>query len=165
MERLWAPWRMSYIRSIDKEDEGCIFCKKPAENNDRDNLILLRGRHAFVIMNLYPYNNGHLLVVPYRHLPDIGDIDPDTASELWGLIVRSKQALIKAFCPEGFNIGINLGRTAGAGIDQHLHVHIVPRWNGDTNCLPVIGETKVISQSLGDAYDSLLPWFERPSAP
>ena len=160
MDKLWAPWRMKYIRTmVDGEDEGCIFCTKPGRNNDRENLILYRGEYSFVIMNLYPYNNGHLLIVPYQHVPDIGDVDQETSRELWELTVRSRNVLGQAFKPDGFNIGINLGRTAGAGIDQHVHIHIVPRWNGDTNYLPVIGETKVISQSLNEAYDCLVDCF------
>jgi ATP adenylyltransferase len=162
MDRLWAPWRMEYIREgIDKKDNGCIFCAKPAQQHemDRENLILFRGAAAFVIMNAFPYNNGHLMVVPYKHTSSMDDIDGAAAAELWSLLAKSRQALSKAFNPDGFNIGINLGRTAGAGIDTHLHVHIVPRWNGDVNFMPVIGETKVISQSLHDAYDALKGHF------
>jgi ATP adenylyltransferase len=109
-------------------------------------------------MNLYPYNNGHLMVIPYKHTSDI-DIDPETSAELWELLCRCKRALMGVMNPDGFNVGMNLGRTAGAGIDQHIHMHIVPRWNGDTNFMPVVGETKVISQALSSTYDALLPHF------
>jgi ATP adenylyltransferase len=161
MEKLWAPWRMKYIKeSIDKPGQGCIFCAKPAESKDRENLILYRGVHAFIMLNAFPYNNGHLMVIPYRHSNSMDDIDPAGAAELWLLLAKSRSALSKAFNPDGFNIGINLGRTAGAGIDTHLHVHIVPRWNGDSNFMPVIGGTKVISQSLEDAYDALAGFFK-----
>jgi len=159
--RLWAPWRMKYISGIEKKDEGCIFCSKPDQGRecDRDNLLLYRGEKCFVLMNLFPYNNGHLMIIPYKHTSDILDIDPDTSAELWSLVCKSKAALTAVMKPDGFNIGMNIGRTAGAGIDRHIHMHIVPRWNGDTNFMPVVGETKVISQSLNDAYDALLPHF------
>lgn len=159
MDKLWAPWRMKYIEGIDKDD-GCIFCTKPTESADRDNLILCRGKKNFVLMNLYPYNNGHLMVVPYQHTSTMSDLDTETVVELWELCNRSVTILSSAFRAEGFNLGLNIGRVAGAGIDQHLHMHIVPRWNGDTNFMPVTGETKVISQSLEDAYDALLPHFQ-----
>ena len=151
---------MKYIReAIVKTSEGCIFCTKPAESTDRQNLILHRGVHAFVMLNAFPYNNGHLMVIPFLHTSTMDDIDAPCAADLWQLLAKSRQALSKAFNPDGFNIGINLGRAAGAGIDTHLHVHIVPRWNGDVNYMPVIGETKVISQSLDEAYDALKGFF------
>jgi ATP adenylyltransferase len=159
--RLWAPWRMKYITGIEKKDEGCVFCSKPQQNRerDRDNLLLYRGEKCFVLMNLFPYNNGHLMIIPYQHTSDILNVDAETSAELWALVCKSKSALTAAMHPDGFNIGMNIGRVAGAGIDQHIHMHIVPRWNGDTNFMPVVGETKVISQSLNDAYDALLPHF------
>jgi ATP adenylyltransferase len=161
MDRLWAPWRMKYIKEgIDKPEQGCIFCAKPKEKNDRENLILSRGVHAFVMLNAFPYNNGHLMVIPFLHTSSMDDIDTEAAAELWTLLAKSRQALSKAFKPDGFNIGINLGRAAGAGIDTHLHVHIVPRWSGDANFMPVLGETKVISQSLEDAYNALKGLFD-----
>jgi ATP adenylyltransferase len=150
---------MTYIAGIDGKDMGCIFCTKPKESDDRKNLILCRGDKCFVIMNLFPYNNGHLMVVPYAHAADIGALDKSTSGELWDLVCLSRKALTEAFHPEGFNIGINLGRTAGAGIDKHIHAHIVPRWNGDTNFMPVLGDTKVVSQGLLETYDALLPCF------
>ena len=158
-DRLWAPWRMKYITGIEKRDEGCIFCSKPQQSRerDRDNLLLHRGEKCFVLMNLFPYNNGHLMIIPYQHTSDILNIDAETSAELWALVCKSKSALTAVMRPDGFNIGMNIGRVAGAGIDQHVHMHIVPRWNGDTNFMPVVGETKVISQSLSDAYDALLP--------
>jgi ATP adenylyltransferase len=157
MNKLWAPWRMKYIKGIDKKDEGCIFCTKPRESDDKKNLILLRGKHSFVICNAFPYSNGHLLVVPFLHTADIDMLDETVSMELWRHVVLCKNALKKAYNPDGFNIGINLGRPAGAGIDQHLHIHIVPRWNGDTNFMTVLDETRVISEGLGDTYNSLLP--------
>jgi len=159
MDQLWAPWRMGYIQTVDKKDDGCIFCIKPAQNDDRTNLILHRGKHVFVLMNLFPYNNGHLMVIPYQHTSDILALPSETSSELWSKLCMCKQALSAAFNPDGFNIGMNIGRTAGAGIDQHIHMHIVPRWNGDTNFMPVVGKTKVISQGIEETYDQLLPHF------
>jgi ATP adenylyltransferase len=159
METLWAPWRMAYIKNIDRPDPGCVFCTKPAATEDRENLILHRGNRCFVVMNLYPYNNGHLLIIPFAHVADICAIDTETSAEVWDLVCVSKKALTNAFHPDGFNIGINQGRSAGAGIDMHMHVHIVPRWNGDTNFMPVTGEVKVISQALHETYDALLPIF------
>ncbi len=163
MEKLWAPWRMRYIESaIDgsNADEGCIFCTKPARDTDEKDLILWRGRFCFVIMNLYPYNNGHLMVVPCRHTADIADLLPEESAELWSTIVRCRDVLKTAMSPDAINIGMNLGRTAGAGIEDHVHVHIVPRWNGDTNFMPVIAGVKVISQSLEEAYRILREGFE-----
>lgn len=159
MNTLWAPWRMAYMKNIDQKDHGCVFCIKHAAADDRENLILHRGRKCFVVMNLYPYNNGHLLIIPFEHVADICSIDQETSSELWELLCVSKKALLGAFHPDGFNIGINQGRSAGAGIDMHMHVHIVPRWNGDTNFMPVTGEVKVISQALHETWDALRPFY------
>ena len=159
MNTLWAPWRMQYIQGIDKKDSECIFCTEPSKHDDRDNLILYRGEKAFILMNLFPYNNGHLMIIPYLHTSDILTIDRQTSSEIWDLLALSKKVLTAALHPDGFNIGMNIGRAAGAGIDQHIHLHIVPRWNGDTNFMPAIGETKVISQALGDTYDALAAHF------
>jgi len=150
---------MAYIAGIDGKDKACVFCSKQKEKNDRENLVLYRGEKCLVIMNLFPYNNGHLMVVPRAHAADIDALDKNTSAELWDLVCLSRRALVGAFHPDGFNIGMNLGRTAGAGIDTHLHVHLVPRWNGDTNFMPVLGDTKVVSQALLDTYDALLPAF------
>lgn len=160
MEKLWAPWRMEYI--LQPKPKGCIFCEKPKqENADRDNFILHRARHSFIIMNYYPYNNGHLMVVPYRHLSRLDALTSDERAELMELISSTSVILEKKMNCEGLNIGMNLGRIAGAGIDEHLHFHIVPRWGGDTNFMPVVGHTKVISQGLWELYDDLKPLFEK----
>lgn len=159
MERMWAPWRTTYIQNAGAED-GCIFCTKPKMSCDRDNLIVHRGRTCFTIFNRYPYNNGHLMFVPYRHTASMSDLDGETVTEIWRCADCAVSILTTKFRAQGFNIGMNLGRTAGAGIDQHLHLHLVPRWNGDTNFMPVVGQTKVISQGLWDAYDALLPLFQ-----
>ncbi|MBN2009393.1 HIT domain-containing protein [candidate division KSB1 bacterium] len=158
MEHLWAPWRIEYI--LQPKAEGCIFCTKPDENNDRQNLIVHRGRLCFVIMNYYPYNNGHLMVIPYRHVADLAELTVDEQAELMNLVTASTKALRKAMKPDGFNVGLNLGQVAGAGVKDHLHFHIVPRWNGDTNFMPVTGHTKVISQALEETHDMLVKEFE-----
>lgn len=158
-EQLWAPWRAQYIKNVDSKEDGCIFCTKPAATDDRSNLILFRGSHNFVMLNRYPYNSGHLMIIPYLHTAEISALPQATVAELWALICTCKRAIVKAFSPDAFNIGMNLGRTAGAGIDQHLHMHMVPRWNGDTNFMPVIAETKVISIGMEEAYDALQVHF------
>jgi ATP adenylyltransferase len=154
MERLWAPWRMEYIRNADKI-EGCIFCLFPAEQEDKARLILLRGEHAFIILNAYPYSNGHLMVTPYRHTADLDDLTDEEMLELMRLTRRAMNLLKKAFHPDGFNIGINMGRVAGAGIADHVHIHVVPRWNGDTNFMPVLGDVRVMPESLEAVYRQL----------
>jgi ATP adenylyltransferase len=162
LERMWAPWRLKYIKGGDESvQKGCIFCTKPQASNDRDNLILYRGSHSFVIMNLYPYNNGHLMVVPYEHTADIGSPSAACVTEMWRLTDAAVTILGERFNAQGFNVGMNLSRCAGAGIDEHMHIHIVPRWNGDTNFMPVVGKVKVISQGMWEAYDMLKPAFEQ----
>ena len=157
MHKLWAPWRIEYIKQ--PKEKGCIFCKKPKQDKDRDNFILLKARHSFVIMNYFPYNNGHIMVVPYRHLNKLDLLDKNEKLEMMDLISESCTILESILNCEGMNVGMNLGRIAGAGIDDHLHFHIVPRWGGDTNFMPVIGHTKVISQGLWQLYDELEPQF------
>jgi ATP adenylyltransferase len=157
MKKLWAPWRIEYI--LQEKPQGCIFCDKPRQERDRDNLILFRGSTCFVIMNFYPYNNGHLMVVPYRHTAELNSLTPAEQAEMMTLLGRGTQILQQQFKPHGFNIGMNLGRVAGAGIDDHLHFHLVPRWNGDTNFMPITGHTRVLSQGLLEAWDQLQPWF------
>lgn len=159
MDRLWAPWRMPYITSIDKGDEGCIFCNKPKEENDEKNLILYRSTHCFVILNLFPYNTGHLMVVPYTHVCDLKSLNREEKTNLMEMVEASLAVLESVLHPEGFNVGLNLGRVSGAGIDQHLHMHIVPRWNGDTNFMPILGHTKVISESLQETRKHLSQAF------
>jgi ATP adenylyltransferase len=160
MDRLWAPWRMAYILSGAELSEECIFCSFPEQRDRwRENLVLTVGRHAFVMMNKYPYNNGHLMVIPRRHVADPGDL-PAEEYAATGEMLRTATAILRdAVKAQGFNLGMNLGRVAGAGIDRHCHWHIVPRWNGDTNFMPVVGEAKVMSQHLEDGYDALRPRF------
>jgi len=162
VEQVWSPWRMEYILS-DKPDE-CIFCAKPKEDNDTENLILFRGQQCYVMMNRYPYINGHLMVVPYAHVDTPTALSGDVLTEMALEVNMCLEALSEVMRPNGFNIGMNLGAVAGAGIKDHIHVHIVPRWQGDTNFMPVIGETHVIVESLHSTYAKLRPFFDRRCA-
>lgn len=150
---LWAPWRMEYIKSA--KEPGCIFCDKPQQSDDCENLIVHRGSHCFVIMNKFPYNNGHLMVVPYRHEADIENLSAAENQEMMALLRAAIKALRQVMSPHGFNVGMNMGRVAGAGIDDHLHFHIVPRWDGDTNFMPITGHTKVVSEGLWETWEKL----------
>jgi ATP adenylyltransferase len=154
---LWAPWRMEYI--LGEKEKGCIFCTRIKEEDDRKNLILYRGEHNFVIMNRYPYNNGHVMVVPYRHTSELEGLTDLESLEMMKIISKSVEVLRETIHPEGFNIGTNLGSIAGAGIDDHLHFHIVPRWAADTNFMPVVGQTKVISEALLETWERLKEKF------
>jgi ATP adenylyltransferase len=160
MDRLWAPWRMPYILSTVKEpDEGCVFCKMLAANDDEKNLIVHRGSLAFVVMNLYPYNSGHLMVVPYTHTGDYSSLTNEEHLDLTNLMGRAQRALTKAMQPHGFNIGMNLGRASGAGIADHLHYHVVPRWSGDSNFMFTTADTKVMSENLPDTWKRIRDVF------
>jgi ATP adenylyltransferase len=143
---------------------GCIFCVKPKEDRDRENYILFRGEHSFVMLNIYPYNNGHLLVSPYLHTGELSRLSRPVLADLMETVKKSAAVLESAVFPDGFNIGMNLGKTAGAGIENHLHIHIVPRWAGDTNYMPVLSETRVIPEHLNATYDGLLPHFRNLNA-
>jgi ATP adenylyltransferase len=153
MDRLWAPWRVQYIK--EKPPTGCIFCDKPKENRDKENMILYRGAKNFVIVNAYPYNPGHLMVVPYRHIGKLEDMTSEERNEHYETVSRAVGILRADTNTDSFNLGMNLGRIAGAGIADHIHTHIVPRWNGDNNFMPVIGETRVISESMQEIYNRL----------
>jgi ATP adenylyltransferase len=154
MQRLWTPWRMRYV-SGQIRDDSCIFCAKPAQSADVEELILFRGRLAYVIMNLYPYNSGHVMVVPYQHVADIRDLDRDAVAELFGLLPWVTAALQRVLDPDGFNIGLNLGSVAGAGVADHLHIHVVPRWQGDANFMPIIANTMVLPELLPITYGKI----------
>jgi ATP adenylyltransferase len=158
MDILWAPWRIEYIKQ--PKEPGCIFCTKPAQNQDKNNFIVYRGSASFVIMNYYPYNNGHLMIVPFRHTSDIFDLNSEEKLEMMDLLASSMEALTKMMSPQGFNIGMNLGEVAGAGVKDHLHFHIVPRWNGDTNFMPICGHTRVVSEGLTETWEKLREVFE-----
>jgi len=153
MEQMWAPWRIKYIQM--EKPEGCILCEKPKENKDSQNYILFRGDKNFVILNSYPYNPGHLMVVPYRHVANLEELTSDERQEHFALVSQSIKVLRQVFDPGGFNIGMNMGKAAGAGIDDHFHTHIVPRWQGDTNFMPVLAEVKVLPEALADTYQKL----------
>ena len=151
MEKLWSPWRSEYIESFKSNaaDDGCIFCTAvKQEVADEESLLVYKGKLSFIVLNLYPYNNGHLMIVPNRHICKLSDLTPDENAEIMHLIQVSSQALEDVMKSHGFNVGANVGKAAGAGIDTHLHFHIVPRWNGDTNFMPALGHVKVISQDL-----------------
>ena len=156
MERLWAPWRMEYIDSArDEEEGGCLFCEKPKEGDDEKALILARSERSFAMLNKYPYNSGHLMVAPFRHVRELEEMEGEEALDMQKLLGRSIRALKEAMKPDGFNLGMNLGTVAGAGIPDHLHWHVVPRWNGDTNFMPIVGDTKVLPESLHKAREMI----------
>ena len=144
--------------------EGCIFCDKVTEGRDADNLIVHRGQRAFIMLNLYPYNSGHVMVAPFLHTADLAALPPEVSADLWQLAQRCVAALSAEYGPDGYNLGMNLGRVAGAGVPDHLHLHIVPRWNGDTNFMPVLAETKVMPESPEQTYARLRPYFEAAGA-
>ena len=158
--KLWAPWRIEYVLR-EKQDE-CIFCTKSSpEVNDRNDLVLCRGAHSFVLMNLYPYNNGHLMISPYMHVAAPGEIDDATHLEMVHFMQQWIAVLRHSMDPEGFNTGANLGKVAGAGVEDHYHIHIVPRWVGDTNFMPVTGHTKVLVEALEETWDRLTATYEK----
>jgi ATP adenylyltransferase len=151
MDKLWAPWRVKYINQIGKH-KGCIFCRILEEKKDEKNFVFIRKKYAFAVLNIYPYNNGHTLVLPLRHVADLEKLTRAERDELMDLVEEVKLLSDEVLEPSGYNIGINLGRTGGAGFPGHLHVHIVPRWKGDANFMPVVADTRVISQSLKEVY-------------
>ena len=162
MDHLWSPWRLDYV-TAEKPTIGCVFCQPthdPATGNAGDDLIVFHGSLAYVILNRYPYNNGHLMVVPYRHLATLVELSPQELHEVALLTQRSEAALRQAYQLQGINVGINLGKSAGAGIHGHLHVHLVPRWSGDTNFMTVVGETRVLPEDLASSAARLAPIFE-----
>ncbi len=158
MNKLWAPWRMDYIHT--KKDDGCIFCEKSLSSNDQENLILYRGVEVFALMNLYPYSNGHLMIAPYVHTADTNQLNNVGNQEIMWLANKSMSILKKLMNTDGFNFGANLGKAGGAGIEDHLHYHIVPRWSGDNNFMPVINNTRVIMEALNDSWGKLKPQFD-----
>ena len=153
MKHVWAPWRMAYIGA--PKQKGCILCDKPGESSDAENLILFRGKKNFVMMNLYPYNPGHLMVVPYRHLSSPEEMTKEERYDHSDIVTLCLKVLREEFNPGGINIGVNLGRAAGAGIEDHTHTHLVPRWNGDTNFITVVGDVRVVPEAIADTYNKL----------
>ena len=154
MDYLWTPWRYRYIADA-KKDEGCVFCDALAAKDDVKSLIVFRGRKNFIILNRYPYTSGHVMVVPYFHSADLAACDSDTTAEMMTLAQRSQAALEKTYHPQGYNLGMNLGRAAGAGVTGHLHMHVLPRWSGDSNFMTVVGETRVEPEDLDTTYEKL----------
>lgn len=156
-DRLYTPWRMKYVVS-DKKNSGCVFCGKLNSDpgHDRENLVVWRGPETFVVMNIFPYNVGHLMVLPHRHVAHLADLSHPVQSEMMLLTSYFTELLTAILSPDGFNVGINQGKAAGAGIDSHLHLHIVPRWEGDSNFMPVLGQTRVLPEELEITYDKIL---------
>lgn len=157
MRILWTPWRLKFI--LGEKPEECVLCRLPRESaeNDRKNYILYRGEACYIMLNLYPYTNGHLMIAPYRHEAELPKLDDGSLREMMTLVRASVAVLNRAYNPNGMNIGMNLGRVAGAGIADHLHMHVVPRWSGDANFMSVLAETRMIPEPLDDTYDKLLP--------
>jgi ATP adenylyltransferase len=162
MSRLWAPWRIDYI--LADKPPGCIFCDKVKQDRDRENGILLRGERAFVMLNAYPYNPGHVMISPYEHVDNLEKVPPESLAEVMALTRLSEMAIREAVAPNGFNVGINIGRAAGAGIEEHIHMHLLPRWMGDVNFMPAVAGVHVIPEALLATYDKLRPAFDRLDA-
>jgi ATP adenylyltransferase len=163
MERLWAPWRMEFVEKAGTASEGCIFCRFPAEtgdDNDRKNLVLARSDSSFVMLNKFPYTSGHLLIIPRRHTANLEELSPTELADASLLLQRSVAILKSSYHPDGMNLGMNLGRAAGAGIADHLHWHAVPRWGGDTNFMPVVGEVRVMVENVDKSWERLRPLFQ-----
>lgn len=160
MDHLWTPWRFKYVISVDRP-QGCVFCVLPAESNDRDNLILHRAERTFVILNLFPYNTGHLMIVPNVHCAKLWELEDEITNEMMALSKKCQQAIEHEYKPDGFNVGFNLGKCAGAGIAEHLHMHVVPRWVGDSSFMSVIGETRLMPEELGETYTRLQKYFSQ----
>jgi ATP adenylyltransferase len=158
---LYAPWRIKYILS--NRDKKCIFCLRPSAENDAKHFILHRANHSFVILNMYPYNNGHLMVIPFKHVSSLNDLKNAELADLFQTVQLCEKVLKAHYNPDGINIGLNLGRAAGAGIDTHLHVHIIPRWNGDVNFMTAVNGTRVIPESFERTYSQLKKHFESAS--
>lgn len=159
VEHLWAPWRMEYI--LGEKPEGCIFCDAAEGDADEEKYVVLRGGQAFIMLNAFPYTSGHLMVSPHRHVADLVDLTQAELVEVMSLIGRSLKVLRAKLCPAGFNVGLNLGRSAGAGVVDHVHFHVVPRWSGDANFMPVIAGANVLPEHLRDTYAKLAPEFRR----
>ena len=158
-DRIWAPWRLEYVRDADRGEE-CIFCSKPRAGDDAEALIVHRGELAYVILNLFPYTNGHLMVAPFEHVGRLLEVDAGTLAEMLELAKRAMERIEEVYAPQGFNMGFNQGRVAGAGVEGHIHMHVVPRWAGDTNYMSVIADARVMPQSLEDSYEALRAGFD-----
>jgi ATP adenylyltransferase len=155
MDKLWAPWRVTYIAQILKKKKGCVFCTMFRQKTDRKNYVLTRSKHSYAVLNIYPYNNGHMLIVANRHVGDFEKLSREERMDMFDLLLSTKSLLQRALKPHGYNVGVNLGRVAGAGFPGHLHMHVVPRWKGDVNFMPVTAHAKILSQSLEALYREL----------
>ena len=159
-ERIWAPWRLEYVKDASKDSaDECVFCAKAGSDDDEAALIVHRGERCFVILNLYPYTNGHLMIAPYEHLGSLTDLDAESTAEMMGLAQRAITLLGERYEPHGYNVGFNQGRVAGAGVEHHIHMHVVPRWGGDNNFMPVLADTRVMPQTLEQSYEALAGAF------
>jgi ATP adenylyltransferase len=161
MERLWAPWRMKFIEELRDKGSGCLFCELGTEGDDRERLVLHRGKHCYTVMNRFPYTNGHLMIVPYKHTGNLVELGGEEYAELMGTCAHSLEIMGKALSAEGFNCGFNFGNVAGAGITDHVHMHVVPRWRGDSNFMPIISDTRTMPEYLEDTYDKLKDGFAK----
>lgn len=165
MEHLWAPWRMKFIEELRSKGSGCLFCELAAEGDDKKRLILHRGKCVYAVMNRFPYNNGHIMIVPYKHTGSLEDLEDAEYAEIMRICSHSLRIMQKTLEAEGFNCGFNIGKVAGAGVKDHIHLHVVPRWTGDANFLPIIGETRTMLEYLEDTYNRLIGEFERIKEP
>ena len=161
MERLWAPWRMKFIEELRERGSGCILCELAARGDDRKRLVLHRGKNCYAVLNRFPYNNGHIMVVPYKHAGELSSLEPGDYSEMLSICSHAVRIMRERMEADGFNMGLNIGAVAGAGITDHIHMHLVPRWNGDSNFLPVLGETKCMPEYLEETYDRLAGDFSK----
>jgi ATP adenylyltransferase len=159
MKYLWAPWRMRYIEKHDKKVDGCVFCDAQTKTDGVENLIAFRGKTAYVILNRYPYTSGHLMVIPFSHNPSLEDLNPATRAEMMELTSQCMNVLRSIYKPQGFNMGANIGEAAGAGVRGHVHIHVVPRWSGDTNFMSALGDTRVLPEALEDTYKRVQEGF------
>jgi ATP adenylyltransferase len=162
-ERIWAPWRLAYVKDADKDNEdACIFCSFAGDEPERDaeNLVVHRGEHCFVVLNKFPYTNGHLMVAPYGHVGSLAQLSDEATTEMMGFAKQGMTILEGIYSPQGYNVGFNQGRVAGAGVEHHIHMHVVPRWGGDTNFMPVLADTRVMPQTLEQSYEALAGSFE-----
>ncbi len=155
MKRIWAPWRLSYIRAYKRKMDQCVFCEALENEDGPENLILFRGKNSFVIINRFPYASGHLMVLPFEHVDRLSLLSPEIRAEIMELVNRATNVLQQVYSPEGFNLGANLGAAAGAGIEQHVHFHVVPRWDGDTNFMSTVGETRVLPEALEESWKQI----------
>lgn len=160
MDRLWSPWRYTYVSQA-AQDDTCIFCEALRHNNDPETFILFRGQHNFIILNRYPYTTGHVMIAPFEHVADLASARPEVLSEMMALCQRTEKALAAVYHPEGYNLGMNLGRCAGAGVLGHLHMHLLPRWSGDTSFMTTVAETRLEPEELATTYQKLKPYFEK----